>query len=136
MKRTFEFRIMKLNSYSQTHYSRYFFGQNAIWCNVGLVIDSDILSSRDQVFLTQTQHKSFMTLDLKKIIRSDSKHKNMFVITFKFIYYSRFATQERFMSSPSFSPVHTLSFVYSQLWACFTNRTQKSQMVDEIAFSF
>lgn len=60
----------------------------------------------------------------------------MVAITFKFIYCSRFATQERFMSSPSFSPVHTLSFVYSQLWVCFTNRTQKSQIVDEIAFSF
>ena len=60
----------------------------------------------------------------------------MFAINFKFIYCSRFATQERFMSSPSFSPVHTLSFVYSQLWVCFTNRTQKGQIVDEIAFSF
>ena len=40
------------------------------------------------------------------------------------------------MSSPSFSPVHTLSFVYSLLWVCFTNRTQKSKIVNEIAFSF
>ena len=60
----------------------------------------------------------------------------MFAITFKFIYCSRCVTQQRFMSSPSFSPVHTLSFVYSLLWVCFTNRTQKSKIVNEIAFSF
>ena len=59
--------------------------------------------------------------------------KLFFVI---FIYCSRNAAHKRLMSSPSFSPVHTLSFVYSQLWVCFTTRTQRSQIIDEIAFSF